>query len=288
MKIRFTSRHNTIQTGFLYTPKRTPAPGLVLTHGFSALMAHGLDGYARYFANAGFVVLIYDHAHFGRSTGHPRQHIDPQQQVADLKLAVDFLAQRSIVNPDKIGLWGTSLSGGHVLSLAAQDPRIKAVVSQTPLVDGHENALRVLNNDNNKLTKQQRLFKRDRQRIVQGHSGATIAVATADNSPAALNDPDAWPFFSQVTSWQPQITLQSLALVSQYRPIDTIAQIHCPTLMIVTDDDQVNHTDLQLKAFQQLSTRKQLLSLPGGHFSVYHQHRFRCLHAAKRLFLQAL
>jgi uncharacterized protein len=40
------------------------------------------------------------------------------------------------VDPDKIVLWGTSFSGGHVVVIAGRDPRIAAVISQIPFMDG--------------------------------------------------------------------------------------------------------------------------------------------------------
>jgi cephalosporin-C deacetylase-like acetyl esterase len=36
------------------------------------------------------------------------------------------------IDPERIGIWGTSFAGGHVLVVAATDRRVRAIVSQVP------------------------------------------------------------------------------------------------------------------------------------------------------------
>jgi hypothetical protein len=43
------------------------------------------------------------------------------------------------VDADRIGIFGSSYSGGQVLVVAALDRRVKALVSQVPLVSRHDN-----------------------------------------------------------------------------------------------------------------------------------------------------
>jgi cephalosporin-C deacetylase-like acetyl esterase len=50
-------------------------------------------------------------------------------------------------DPDKIGIWGSSYSGGHVLWLGAVDKRVKAVLSQVPCVSGYGNFHRLIRPD---------------------------------------------------------------------------------------------------------------------------------------------
>src|SRR5690606_41051296 len=69
---------------------------------------------------SGFVVLVHDHRNFGESDGVPRQDIDPWAQVADWRRAISYLESHSLVDPQRIGIWGTSFSGGHALVLAAR------------------------------------------------------------------------------------------------------------------------------------------------------------------------
>ncbi|MBT7757453.1 MAG: alpha/beta fold hydrolase, partial [Rhodospirillaceae bacterium] len=123
--------------GWLYNPGKTDnVPLIVMSHGFSALMAMGLEDYAAAFAGAGFAVLVYDHRNYGASSGWPRNETDPWQQVEDMRAVISHGRNLSFVDPERIGLWGTSYSGGHALTVSALDSRVKCVVSQVPLVSG--------------------------------------------------------------------------------------------------------------------------------------------------------
>lgn len=82
-----------------------------------------LDSFAELFAGAGLNALAFDNRNFGASDGEPRQEIDLWAQV----------------DAGRIGIWGSSHSGGHVLVVAAIERRVKAVLSQVPLVSGHAN-----------------------------------------------------------------------------------------------------------------------------------------------------
>src|SRR6201987_4881004 len=115
------------------------APAGVMAHGFPAVKEMYLDKFAEVFAEAGLNVLVFDTRCFGASDGQPRQEIDPWAQVRDYRHAITYAGTLPEVNPARIGIWGSSYSGGHVLVVAAIDRRVKAVVSQVPLVSGHAN-----------------------------------------------------------------------------------------------------------------------------------------------------
>jgi len=55
----------------------------------------------------------------------PRGQILPTEQHEDYRNAITWIQLQSEVEPDHIGLWGFSYSGGHVLHLAAFDRRVK-------------------------------------------------------------------------------------------------------------------------------------------------------------------
>src|SRR5512135_852818 len=106
-----------------------------MAHGFSATRDDGLPAYAETFCDAGFVVVLFDYRHFGASTGEPRQLLDTGRQHDDYSAVVAWARRLDGVDPDRIVLWGSSFSGGHVLAVAATDPRIAAVISQAPNTD---------------------------------------------------------------------------------------------------------------------------------------------------------
>jgi len=123
------------------------APTVVMAHGFSAVKEMYLDVFAEVFAAAGLNALVFDNRNFGASDGEPRQEIDPWQQVRDYRHAITHAGTLDDVDSTRIGVWGSSYSGGHVLVLGAIDRRVKAVVAQVPLVSGSANIAELVRAD---------------------------------------------------------------------------------------------------------------------------------------------
>ncbi len=120
--------------GWLYQPEGAdgPAPALVMAHGFSATRHMGLAAFAEVFSTAGIAVLVYDHRCLGDSEGEPRQEINPWAQSRDYRYALSWLAQQPGIDPQRLGIWGSSFSGGEVLVVGAVDPRVKVVIANVP------------------------------------------------------------------------------------------------------------------------------------------------------------
>ena len=114
----------------LYLPTTTPAPAILLAHGFGGDKTD-LDTQARDLARAGYVVLTYSARGFGKSGG--LVHLDaPAFEVADGSKLVDYLAAQESVREDsdgdpRVGVAGSSYGGGLALLLAGTDRRIDAV-----------------------------------------------------------------------------------------------------------------------------------------------------------------
>lgn len=123
--------------GRLYEPtaRQSNGAGVVLAHGLCGTMDSGLHAYAEGFAAAGFHALAFDYCGFGLSEGAPRQYINVPMQRADWQAAIKFLQGHADVDSGRIGLWGVSFSGGHVIHLGHEDENIRAVVGQVPMVD---------------------------------------------------------------------------------------------------------------------------------------------------------
>jgi dienelactone hydrolase len=62
--------------------------------------------------------------------------VDPIDQTTDMLNAISWVAGDKQCDPSRIGIWGSSFSGGHVVYVAARDPRVKAFVSQVGSMDG--------------------------------------------------------------------------------------------------------------------------------------------------------
>lgn len=282
--------------GWFYCPDGAtgPVPTVIMAHGFSAVKEMYLDRYAEAFSAAGLGVLVFDNRNFGASDGEPRQEIDPWVQVRDYRHAITFARTLPEVDRDRIGVWGSSYSGGHVLVLGAMDRRVKCVVSQVPLVSGYRNVLRLVRND---LIPQLRAqFDADRDARFRGEPPAMIAVVAEDptKTPCALPTPDSWQWFTETgrtraPAWRNEVTLRSVEMLMEYEPwvyIDRIAPT--PLLMVVAANDVLTPTDLALEAYNRALEPKKLVILPGGHFDAYTTDFQLAAGAARDWFVQHL
>src|SRR5262249_11438645 len=64
-----------------------------------------------------------------------REVVDPLEQTIDWFNAINWAMGEPMVDKDRVGLRGSSFSGGLVFYVAARDPRIKAIVSQVGSLD---------------------------------------------------------------------------------------------------------------------------------------------------------
>ncbi|OCB13690.1 peptidase S15 [Mycolicibacterium porcinum] len=272
--IEFTGEGAVTLRGWLFQPTGPgPHPAITMAHGFAGVKEHGLERFARYFADAGFVVLVHDHRGFGASDGAPRHDIDPWAQIADWRRAISFLESRPDVDPQRIGVWGTSYAGGHAIVLGATDRRLRAVVAQVPTISGYQQSLRRVPPD--QVANLQAQFIENDRAEFRGESPALQAVVSDDAGvPAAYRSSDAIAFYTQPTTpenvWQNSVTVRSTRAARMYEPgiwVDRVSPT--PLLMIVGLQDTVTVTDVALAAYERALQPKKLVTIPGGHFDPY-------------------
>ncbi len=281
--------------GWLYTPDGggASAPTVVMAHGFSAVKEMYLDRFAESFAEAGLAALVFDNRNFGASDGEPRQEIDPWAQVRDYRHAITYAGSRAEVDRDRIGIWGSSYSGGHVLVVAAIDRRVKAVVSQVPLVSGHDNFRALVRADFIPLFRGQ--FDADREARYRGEPPAMVPVVDEDPlAPSALPTPDSFAWFTRTheeraPSWRNEVTLRSVELFTEYEPGTYLPWISpTPLLMCVAEGDVLTPTDIAIAGYERAREPKRLEVLPGGHFDAYVDGFDPASTAAREWFVQHL
>jgi fermentation-respiration switch protein FrsA (DUF1100 family) len=250
------------------------APTIVMAHGFSAVKEMYLDEFAEVFAAAGLNALVFDNRNFGASDGEPRCEIDPVQQVRDYRHAITHATTLDEVDPTRIGAWGSSYSGGHVLVLGAIDRRVKAVVAQVPLVSGSANIAELVRADFRAGFRQ--MFDDDRAARFRGDPPAMVPVVAEDPlAPSALPTPDSWTWFTETgktraPSWKNEVTLRTVEMLGEYEPAAYIARISpTPLLMVVAREDHLTPAHLAIDAYERAREPKRLVILPGGHFDAY-------------------
>jgi dienelactone hydrolase len=147
-------------TAELFAPKakeNQPLPTIIMCHGWGGT-ADLLRPDAVVFARAGYFVVTFDYRGWGASEGRViltkpiqrgkrgepftaevkeiREVVDPLDQATDLLNVLHWVQGEKQCDTKRIGLWGSSFSGGLVIYAAARDARVKATVSQVPSLDG--------------------------------------------------------------------------------------------------------------------------------------------------------
>jgi fermentation-respiration switch protein FrsA (DUF1100 family) len=263
--------------GWLYVPdglgKGERRPAIVMAHGFSATKEMYLGDFADRFVAAGFVVLVFDYRYFGESEGEPRSQLIPSEQHEDYRNAITWVSLQPEVDASRIGVWGSSYSGGHVLHLAAFDRRISAAVAQVPLTDGWSNAQRLMRAD----VFGQFIEALGQDRLQRYRDGTInyVKVVAPEGEPSALPTPESYVWFTKASqsvapTWKNQVTMESMEKFLEYSPAANIYRISpTPLLMVVASDDRLTPTDLAVAAYERAREPKQLVLLPGGHFDAY-------------------
>ncbi|MTD57049.1 alpha/beta hydrolase [Amycolatopsis pithecellobii] len=258
-------------------PEGTRPPVVVLAGGWCYVKELVQPIYAKAFAAAGIAALVFDYRGLGGSEGVPRQHLDPERQQEDYRNAISYLGTRADVDASRLGIWGISYSGGHVLILGATDPRVKCVVSIVPVVDG----LTTLKQAHGTL---------GYRRLVQTIAEAREKLwSTGEHSfiPHASTNPErdivTWPFpasqplfamlkETQGPRYENRATVASTEMLLRYSVYPHVERIiDTPTMMVVAEGDDHTMWDLEIEAFHQIRTpKKQLEVVPAkGHHGLY-------------------
>lgn len=273
--VEFAAADGVTLRGWLYLP---PGDGTVaaisMAHGFAAVKEHGLDRFARKFCGCGFAVLVHDHRGFGASDGTPRNDVDPWRQIDDWRYALTFLERHPRVDGNRLGIWGTSYAGGHVLVLGATDRRVKCVVSQVPTVSGFVQGQRRVAPDDTAALEAR--FIDDDRRVADGDPPARMVVASVDPEvPAAYATQEASDFYctpAVAEIWTNEVTLRSTRASRMYEPGVWARRVSpTPLKLIVAEHDTVTLTDLELDAYASSLAPSDLTLILGGHFAPYEQ-----------------
>lgn len=256
-------------------------PAILLTHGWGGVRYHLNERYAPTFADAGFVVLTFDYR--GWADSHSRlvivgeqpqpdasgemtvrarairEVVDPKDQIRDIISAIDYLSGEPGVDRNRIGIWGTSYSGGHVIHVGARDDRVAAIVSQVGYqgVGGWNPAAK----------------RRARQRAIDRARGTIDPIPQAtDRIPNLNGTPD-------------------LAKMLDHRPIDLAPDVRVPTLIIdVTEEELFDHTANGRAVYDIIrhNAEADYITFPGKHYAIYGRHLAAATTAAAAWFRRHL
>jgi dienelactone hydrolase len=260
-------------SAWLYRPatdgSEVNAPLLVMAHGLGAVRTMRLDAYAERFCAAGYACLVFDYRNFGDSEGAPRQLLDIRMQLQDWTVAVAYARTLAGIDQNRIGLWGTSFSGGHVIATAAQLPGIAAVVSQCPFTDSIASFGTLSPWVSARITA---LAVRDLIGAGLGRPPVMVATAGKPGEVALMNAPDAYSGFLQLVpdgaALRNEVAARIGVKILPYRPGRFASKVPCPILFCVCETDSVAPSG-PTRRYAATAPRGQLKLYPEGHFDIY-------------------
>jgi uncharacterized protein len=289
-KVRFTSS-GVDCAGYLYRPAnaRGPLPCVVLGHGTAGTMDR-LFGYTEAFAAAGMAALAFDYRGWGASDGRPRQVIDIGGQLDDWRAAIGFARGLDDVDPDRIALWGSSLSGGHVVAIAADDPRISAVVAQVPWFGDARTPRQILRQLLTVSTiKLVSAGIRDAVRDVRGRPPYLVPIVGEPGRTALFTGPEVHTALAakemEGSLWRNSFAPRFVFALPRYRPGKAVERLGMPLLVCVADDDRETPADYAARVVERAPCA-QLRRYPAGHFEMYHGETFKRVLADQVHFLR--
>ena len=212
----------------------------------------------------------FDYRRFGASEGDPRNHLDPHDQQQDIRNALTWLRARPEIEPERIGGWGISIGGVHMLALGAYDRRFKAIVSvatglntleQMMGREGLHGFLTMLNAD------------RDR-RFATGEAATYIPAVSAPGGGGAMAFPEANDFYmeaknSYAPAYDNRLTLESMEYLIADHSAEAIGLISPTPLLMVHGERDVIPPAAVRAVFERAGEPKKLVMLDCLHTDLY-------------------
>jgi hypothetical protein len=279
-------------SGLFYLPddysatEGTTLPAIAMAHGIATLKEMGLPEYAERFAEAGFAVLLFDYRHFGESEGTPREQAFAEDQQEDYRNAITWMQLQPQIDPERIGIWGFSFAGGHVLQVAAFDRRVKCVVSQVPSLSGYLVTQRA--NTPLEIDGMRTMLSHDRLRRYKTGQVNYLPLVAAPGQPCFFPYEEAREFYgahrgSSEGRFENRITFESLERLASFEAASRIEAISpTPLRMILAKKDILIPMDIAMAAYARAHEPKSLVFTEGGHLCKSEGENFEIASAAAR------
>lgn len=98
-----------------------------------------------YLPRAGFNVVVFDYRSYGQSDSNGRLRREPL--IADAHAAVDHVMTLDAVDPDRVIIYGQSLGGAIAQHVFADQPRVRALILESPFTSWREVAANAVGGD---------------------------------------------------------------------------------------------------------------------------------------------
>ncbi len=255
----------------LYLPAGVEHPPVVVMgHGLGALKDFRIPAFAERFVERGMAVFAFDYRHWGASTGEPRQLLSPKRQLEDWLAALAYVRGLKEVDGSRLGIWGSSFGGAHVIHVAARDHGVSAVVAQVLAAD---TLSAVRGFGLGYLLKSTVLGTLDLVGGLLGFKPIYFPLVGRPGETAVMNTPECWdgylPLVSAGSDWQNHLTARSLLSLPLYRAIKVADKVQAPTLLMGGVHDSLVAIE-DIRALARRMPRAELREYDCDHFQPYY------------------
>ena len=289
--VEFPSEGITLR-GRLYLPDRLPAPVVVMAHGFSATIPMALDRYAEEFQESGLAVLAFDQPGLGSSDGHPRGEINPWVSARAYRSAVDHAVGLVEIDPDRVALWGDSMSSRVGLVVAALDERTRGLVCQVPAMGD------VIPNEPGISAQFDEiaavLLGGEVRRPSETWKSMPVVSPDQESTPSALAPLTAFRWFIEYgarygSGWRNRVVFTAAHGLPAFDPFACAHRVRVPVQFVMSPDDEMPgaSSEVARELLGLLSGPTELVEVDGGHFGIieYPSAAFERASAAESAFL---
>ena len=271
--VEFKSGNDTC-AGRLYLPEdKHRARVIILAHGLCGTADTGLYEMADGFAQNGFHALAFDYRNFGKSGGTKRQYISVPMQRNDWQAAVDFVRNLEDIDAERVGLWGFSFSGGHVLYTACENACVGAVVAQAPIMDVHLSLVLgdLWRGEKATLALRKQISGKLLRFLTGRKTGYIATVPEGDAYPVMLNAPEAPEYLDLAgPSFENRILIDSFfsGRIEKNNPTELSDVLTTPTLIQIGEKDELSPQEPIDTFVRRTSPRISAASYNCGHFGM--------------------
>ncbi len=246
-------------------------PAIIFCHGFAGIREILLPDFAECFSANGFACLVFDYRGFGDSEGD-RGAIIPYNQMRDIRNAITFMQSLENVDPEKIGLWGTSFGGANAIYTAANDERVKCITVQIAFGDG-ERVITGPMSEEEKAKFKRSLYKQWKKSVVNNRVlGLSPKNILADEQSQAFLD----EIIKEFPKADVEIPILTMLYTMEFKPEDYIGKLNIPVLIIGAEKDTVNPKEESEALYAKANEPKELVIVPETtHYEIYKEPFFR-------------
>ncbi|EAY27229.1 alpha/beta hydrolase [Microscilla marina] len=240
-KVRFQSEGAQLVGHLYYPPNFTPdqtLPAIVVSGSWTTVKEQMAGSYAQQLAAQGFITLAFDFRNFGESEGAPRFYESPALKQVDIQNAVAYLASLPEVDPTKIGALGVCAGAMYTLMAAAENDKIRAVVTVASWLHDAE-AVKLFYGGEEGVKAKIKAAQTAKQMYADNGTVRYIpTISTEDETAAMYGAYDYYlnPQRGAVSQWSAdKFAVMSWEDWLTTDPMPTAAHLKVPTLMIHSD-----------------------------------------------------